>query len=53
MENSFQKLNLTNAYLRMVALLHEEIYRNILDMYLKKRIYEWKTNAKHVCGIKQ
>ena len=40
MGESFQKLNLTNAYLFAAALQDEEICRNLLEIVLTVRCYQ-------------
>ena len=44
---SFQKLNLTNAYLFAAALQDEEICRNLLEIVLNKEIPRVKAHAEH------
>lgn len=46
-EKSFQKLNLTNAYLFAAALQDEEICRNLLEIVLNKEIPRVKAHAEH------
>lgn len=45
MGESFQKLNLTNAYLFAAALQDEEICRNLLEIVLNKEIPRVKAHA--------
>ena len=47
MGESFQKLNLTNAYLFAAALQDEEICRNLLEIVLNKEIPRVKAHAEH------
>lgn len=47
MGESFQKLNLTNAYLFAAALQDEEICRNLLEIVLNKEISHVKAHAEH------
>lgn len=47
MGESFQKLNLTNAYLFAAALQDEEICRNLLEIVLNKEISRVKAHAEH------
>ena len=45
MGESFQKLNLTNAYLFAAAMQDEEICRNVLEIALNKRISRVKAHV--------
>lgn len=46
MGESFQKLNLTNAYLFAAALQDEEICRNLLEIVLNKEISRVKAHMR-------
>lgn len=48
MGESFQKLNLTNAYLFAAAMQDEEICRNVLEIALNKRISRVKAHVEQV-----
>ena len=48
MGESFQKLNLTNAYLFAAAMQDEEICRNVLEIALNKRISRLKAHVEQV-----
>ena len=48
MGESFQKLNLTNAYLFAAAMQDEEICRNVLEIALNKRISKVKAHVEQV-----
>ena len=48
MRESFQKLNLTNAYLFAAAMQDEEICRNVLEIALNKRISKVKAHVEQV-----
>ena len=48
MGQSFQKLNLTNAYLFAAAMQDEEICRNVLEIALNKRISKVKAHVEQV-----
>lgn len=47
MGESFQKLNLTNAYLFAAALQDEEICKNLLEITLNKKISKVKAHTEH------
>ena len=47
MGESFQKLNLTNAYLFAAAMQDEEICRNVLEIALNKRISKVKAHVEY------
>lgn len=44
---SFQKLNLTNAYLFAAAMQDEEICKNVLEITLNRKISKVKAHAEH------
>ncbi len=47
MGESFQKLNLTNAYLFAAAMQDEEICRNVLEIALDRKISKVKAHTEH------
>lgn len=47
MGESFQKLNLTNAYLFAAAMQDEEICRNVLEIALNRKITAVRSHAEH------
>ena len=51
MGESFQKLNLTNAYLFAAAMQDEEICRNVLEIALNKRISKVKAHVEQVLSL--
>ena len=53
MGESFQKLNLTNAYLFAAAMQDEEICRNVLEIALNKRISRVKAHVEQAAIIRR